>query len=1651
MTTQLHTTTGLAEIEALYDRGLYVQAAERARPLGDPRTWPGAPGAILAGRLAYRLGAPRLGQALHFRAFRNAPGDPMAAYYRASMIFARRGPWHALLSLRSLEEELRTDRGAHALALALEGRALAAMRDFERAHARIDEAEALDPCAYVAVERAYVHEHEDDLTGSRRAAELALARAEGYRPALSQLAHLLAVTGEREAAIATLSHAGESWEMLAQRAELAFNLHRHEDCERDIDAAIEAAVWLEPRLRQRFEHQRAEAAYLRRAYRRAAGYARASKTPFGDAFATRLDALAADAPLPRVELSEVPHIQQHHETCAPASIAQVSAFFGEPIDHLALASEICWGGTPDHLQRAWAERTGRVMRQFEVQFETVRRLIDAGVPVLLSTAWTTGAHLSVIIGYDEARSALLVRDPSVPDLVELATETFLAQQAWHGPMGAVLLPAARASAIEGIPLPASELYDLRYQTQSSLQKHDVAAAEAHARALVALDPAHRVTLETRRLVAAYRLDRHLELELLEQLLALHPDTGAWVLRKGELMRGRNTRAEQLAYWRDHALVDHEPLLVALAEELRTEARFHDEAARLLRRALRLSATDGLAHHVLADLEAGRGRPSLESYRLAVCLTSVDEHFAQAYAMRARYEGREDEALALLERRVAQAGARSAEPAKTLFGLHRDRGNPEKGLEILEALLATRPDDGDLAIEIALGHLAIGELERAAEKIGLASSLPCREEARRMARADILRAQGKLDEARAELEAVLALGFRLDALHRLLEIVRELEGPAAAIAVVEAQRAAHPNEPELVRVLCVALRDVDDERAKSLLREQLGDHPDDHWSRRELALALAATDRLDEGLEVAREAVRILPYDATAHGIVGHLLGRKGDVEGARAALRRAIEIDVDSVWAIRELRDLGSAELARDDARFVLDRLLERVSQGHGLTDATVMSRVLPHEERITRLREVLRRTPARPDGWQAVIQACVDAGELDEAERLAGEALERFPRWAPLHLEHALVLRLSGRGAQAEQALQTCITCAPAWPQPRGELARALRERGELARALSIVDEGLARAPRAVELRIERIELLWAARSPEAAFDEAKSSLLDALYSDAAFELLYALGSELGRVAELQDLVRQRMDVERQSCVTPFRLALLLPPARVDEQARALHEALRRNPRFARAADRLAEVLAEAGRHDEALAACPPPEWVGTVPISMEGRRAWILERSGRVKEAVAAMRAILERDPGYGWGRRSLADWLDRLGDKQSFLQEAETLVRLEPHLGLNHLYLADALLATGDRAAALASYRRAWELAPENAYAATRVVDLELEDGTDARPALERARHVLAPGTFASLRARACAAAGDHHEALDALEQLLGARAVEAELERALDALASGPLADDALALVEQRLTGPEPIAGEVLGRVWARVRDRHRPDEPLRLLRSLSALSRAGVSAVATWIELLGRRRRWWPLAWLRLRHGAWLRAHTPAWGAFGYALVNLARYRLAARWLSDWTRRSDAQGWMLFNLVIALWAVRRGRGAREVGERALAIAGDPLAPAHRLWMAFEHACHGRLEEARAERDATAPPAQGSDDAAIALLIEALLRAREVPREAPLADRIDACAGQLGEVAKTARGRPDLRGPYDAAVAALVADRSWVVRWWVRAFRVPDYHG
>ena len=713
--------------------------------------------------------------------------------------------------------------------------------------------------------------------------------------------------------------------------------------------------------------------------------------------------------------------------------------------------------------------------------------------------------------------------------------------------------------------------------------------------------------------------------------------------------------------------------------------------------------------------------------------------------------------------------------------------------------------------------------------------------------------------------------------------------------------------------------------------------------------------------------------------------------------------------------------------RFVFDLLDRHVSAGAGLIAAAHASAILGVDERKDRLERLLERAPHRPDAWEGVIHVRLQLGETEQAQALLEQARARFPRWPTLSFLEADVLASLGQREPQMQVLRALVDSAPLFVAARAKLATLLREDGLYEEAHAVLDEGFRRVPRWSGFHHERALTRWAAGARDEAFDGLLAAYADREVDDVGLSTLLMWAQQLEREDEVEATLREAAAARPRWAAVWFRIAeLLARPEDGERRIEACQEALARLPRYAAAADLLAETLATRGRFDEAVAACPPEGWIGPVPVSVEGRRAWVLAMRGDVEAAIDAMEAALARAPDYAWGRQQLCEWLDRRGDVPRFLAQAEELARHAPGSAISHVYLGDARLLSADREGARVAFARAHALDPSHPYGVSQAFSLHLDDRdiSAAEAVLAASRRFLPPPHACAFDIDLDLARGDLGAALSGLAALLQEDVDQATLEGVLDRFASAGELAAALEVVSPRLRDETLAAAGAIGRAYA-TRAASHGTSVTALFGAREQLGPAGRAALANAVEELGVEGRWAALAFTWLRYRRYLLAHATLWGSFGFALLSLGWTRLTARWMSDYEARSDARPWMVLNLTFSLWELGRRREAERAVACALALERDHTTPSLQVWDRFHRALAGDLVGAAAEMTAYGGTPTEAALTSLTQLLEdvraGMLSGEEAIRRAEdVAGPYPELFGPLDEVTRLVGGSPSLRG-------------------------------
>lgn len=1559
----------LRELWDLADRSLLLRAHELTRSFAPPSRWRGsAAAAACAGRLAFHAGAPKLGRRLTAAAYAKDPSDPWAAVMHGHEILRARGPWALWKWAGRVTLSPTATASDRAEILALRAGAATALRDFEAAADLLDEVatNGLAP-AEIAVHRVNLLTAEDRYAEACETALRALRDAPSNRRLAIATAELLMLLGRAAEALDVIAEAErltESASVSLHRGALLLAREQHAEAEACVDRAESRSPWIERDPKRSLDVMRAECAYRRGDFERARALLAADERPFVVAFRERL----ADPSKHCRKKLDVPFVRQHDRTCAPATLAALSRYWGRADEHLVIASAICYDGTPDHRERAWGDENGWITREFRVTWDAAKALIDRGVPFVLSTYSATSGHAQAVIGYDVLSGTILVRDPFTFADVEMMAEALFTDQAPTGPRGLALVPEASAALLEGLDLPDAPLYDRLHRVQRQLAAHDRAGAAATLELLRAEAPDHALVNAGRRAIAVYDQDRAELLACAEEALRRFPTADSAAVEALAVMRDTAPRAARLA--RLEALVKerHDPVfLELLANELRADAREHPRAIRLAERAMRVGQPRASSHGLLATLcwERGGRDEALELLRFAACLRDRDEGSARTYAGAARVLGKVEDALRFVRHRAALHGGRSHEPILTLASTLDLLDRTAESLTVLEEALAARPDDAELALAATSAFANAGQIARARELLARVEG--------KVANAAWSRAAAALSLYDASPVEQLAAWRRVLELEPLAVDAHELVAwlLTALHSREEGQRhlaAAHerfPHSLPIAHLWLASLANGEPALRGSELEKHIAADPQDPWALRELALHLGEQRRFDEALARCAEARALSPQAASEPMIRGQIRALQGETGAARAAFEEALALEPDAQPAIRNLLVLASTREQRDaDIERVARALKERSASGAGLFAWYEGARPLADPARLDALiDDLLAARPELAATWSIAAQNHLARERFDQALDVARRAVDRFPLSAAAWSHLAEVASARGDADEELRARRSAHETNPRDAGAGRALALCLERAGRGSEARAVLERMAAREPRDVSIALLLASLEWSADARDAAIARVRTTLRHAPTSIDALGLLGAFCRELGDPEGALRLARENVEAHPESPGLRVVLAeLLLRASRIAEAHEELTRAYAQDPYSERVRDLAALALAAEGRFDEAERACLPLPGEREVPVALLGRAAAVRAERGDMDGAIAAMRAAVARSPGYAWGWGKLADWFEERRDHAAQVEACRELVRISPDDAAAHSALGWARLSLGDRPGARRSLERALTLANEDPAPARNLFDLQIEDGDLA--GAERSLRLVrrnAPDLAHLLEVEIALAKDDADRAITSF-RLLGASANAhpglvlaarrrlvwaghaTRVRREMQALCAGPSVNPAIAAT------------------WARV-SLQRGDGAFDELLATRTAADGGArhAALSRMQHHVSERRRLGLLAFL-IRRRRFLLGHPDLWSGAAGALLACKLPWTAAIWLTGCPLHAANSPRSLLHLASTLRAVAKPWRAVELHRRALrpTAGADPSEAAalteHRVWMALEHALSG--EDARA---------------------------------------------------------------------------------------------
>ncbi|MBK1883703.1 C39 family peptidase [Luteolibacter pohnpeiensis] len=1457
----------------------------------------------------------------------------------------------------------------------------AELRDFPQAFHRIESALEMQPeDSWIHVQHASILELADRYEDALEAGRTAFNLRPNYRAAVLKYVDILVHLGCDEEAIQVLE------KVVAETQHAFFSVRLqglysekedHVSALKCLDLIEQRMPMMEKSYQQWIVGRRADFAYMAGDIDSCLEWCDRKDDGFHKRVAQNLRSPNARTKS-RVRL-QVPFVRQHNSTCAPATLAAISCFWGKNHDHLEIAEAICHEGTPWHKERRWAEEHGFVTREFRITHEVVVALIDRGLPFTLTTEYITSGHLQACIGYDDRLGVILLRDPTVRHFGEMILESLIEEHPIAGPRGMVLVPREESQRLDGIHFPDEAAYNEFHQLLVALDGHDRMAVEDGLCRLRTVAPDSPLIHEAAYRKAVWDGDPQGQLDEANFLLEIAPKMGRNQLRRCNALNRLGRRNELIAYLESiTAEKNSDPVFESeLGELLLEDARQLEQAQYHLKKALRRRRRESRCYDSLARCMSKLRLLKEEAMlrRVASGFSPDFEPYARGYFDVCRAVNRTDEGLIFLEQRANQVATKSSNPWLTWAEALDDLHHPEQAATVLKRAMALMPDDGNLLLHSGKmmcrwgGESRIQGLEFMEQA---RSKVPDRVWLTETAKVAAI--QGERAKALKSWEELVRLQpLSIDAWRGLAGATADEYDEEAAIALLKEATNRNPDWLPLLHLQAEWLVDTK-EGPLEVLGRIIEMDPKDRWALRERAFRRVNVNDLVGAEHDAREALELAPWEPASHGTLGKVLEKTGRIRDAIHHYREALHLEIDYIQAAHYWSQLASDKSQELELiEFLEAEMHQQVSTGEIVL--TYQEIACPVLDAATLLAQLKAFGEERPDLWQtfvAIIEQAVTMQADDVALQQADAFVERFPLMPRAWTELARVQRLAGSRESELRAAAKAFELSPGWGTAATSYAEVLEKSGMLEQAIAVLSETCRLNPQGAST----YGYLADVHRRKGDHEQALKCLLEAVRYIPNYTWAWSTACKWAVVDGKKQVMVEALDAASQKYGHLTRwwrsaAAAWQDLEETDRMVAAIYSGLKLSPADPTLRDSLALHFFEESKYPEALAAC---ESVGNEvkpPVNLRGRRAWILMHSGQAVEGLAEMKDLLDQEPEYAWGFGELASWHE---GRREWAEVAAICRRWQRADAANARVLG--LLGFAERElgnceGAKNAFARANALNPEYTFATRQLMDLQMRDGEleAAAATLKHLQHyspspyVICDAIELELKRK------DRKAALRQAETLTSDPGADLEVmnwaftlfndnrsglawKRWLKSkVKAGPLvAPGALASYLKMLAGEKMIA------------------TGLKLIRKEPSNSPARITAWRVMIRSMEQRnavrklRRWAVKRYPELRENAML------WNAIGERAVTLGDSDFGLQWLADWRDRSqDVNDATLLHLAVLQIGLKKDREtnfrvAESLTEESLTLfPRGPNSNAHRALSAFLLAWRGETESAQKQLD------------------------------------------------------------------------------------------
>lgn len=1303
----------LSELKAYYKKGLFLKAYNEAVNIAPLKTWSGCEEIILAGQLAYNLGAPRFSRICFWRAYREYPSSLNAYVLHLNELHKYYGPVAAWQFLNDYPVPS-SNGDDDSLIFLRTSRAfiISQFRDFDTAEHFLAQAKELNPDhPLTLIAQSNLLELKDCYEKALEPAQRVYNENPCFLPGIHFYVHKLLLLDRREEAHDILIKSKERMEscqihllLVAVEMECGY----YHKALSHLNQLTSFIPLIEKNLKKFLVEIEISLQYLCGNFDKAIYLAEEDDDNRHDF----IQSLSAHKEIKRIKL-DVRFVRQHYKTCAPATISALSDYWEKPVGQLEIIESICYNGTPSYKILDWAKDNGWYVQSFTLTWDIIIKLINLGIPIGISIVFPGMGHFQAITGYDLNKKTILIRDPFAYFTSEVNAEEYLGHFKATGPRGTLLLPLEKTHLIKGIKLPDASYYDFLYEVHSSLAQHHRKKAAQAIEKLNRMSESHYITLTARSALAGYDANIPALLVVLEQYIRQFPDDPFLLHLKLNCLHDMGRFSEKMEILSDLCKKpDKKPVFwSAYAQEIMKDIRKKDEALYWLKKALRYlrnEARDITQMGHLFWLER-KYKEAIELFRFASCLEDKNELYIQNYFYASRYIKQTDKVIDYLKRRVERYGKKSVDPAISLINSYRALDQTDNAFKVLEEQLVLHPDNGNLLQYAAHCYASYGRYKKAEEYLEKARG-KTQDKAWLYMAAKLAGYKSEKKQAMALWQEIIDLEpLSIEAHSTLALLYAETGGKTAAFKYLEEICSRFPYHFGLHKLRISWLNDEQPDTVESICKHLLESYDYDAWIHSMLALSLCKQRRLEEAEKTIKHALALEASNPDYYALAGDIYAYQDKQEKAKTAYKRAILLQVDTPAAIHGLMNsCKDLEEKKESLAFIEQQLIKQTVFGDGLIAFYKVAKgIIAPEKLLDSLYFAYQERPDLWHTWSILGYHLICVHKLDEAEQLCLKATDQFPLNPIVWLDLARVKQFKKDLDGEIQAVTRAREINPALSAASQRLAQLFERKGEIQRARTIMENACAATPLDAVNYGYLANLLHASgESKEALYKLRRAILLDPGYRW-AWQTIFRWAYELREMDFVIKIAEQL--VEQRKGDPQIWVLLAESYFYIGENIKALNaidKAIALDPLCVNAYDLKAQNLTFCKKYEEAIECCSLP--------GMEIRKAWIEAQRGCKKRAVELLQQVLAKTPEAEAGWSLLLAYLLELKLYEQLDAACRKMMVLFPFNALSYQYLGTLYLYNDCKEKAKEFYLKAYTLSPSEINLGMKLFDLELESG-------------------------------------------------------------------------------------------------------------------------------------------------------------------------------------------------------------------------------------------------------------------------------------------------------------------------------------------------